>query len=51
MQSKNIEAYRIEYFDRQEAMCDRVRSELVDQCLGEFVVFEDGVVLHHDHHE
>lgn len=45
MQAKNIEASGLEYFDRQKAMYDRVRPELVKQYLGEFVAFEDWVVL------
>ena len=36
MQLKNIEASRLEYFDRQKVMFDRVRTELVDRYLGEF---------------
>lgn len=44
MQAKKIEASRLEYFDRQKAMYDRVRSELVDRYLGEFIAFEDGIV-------
>jgi len=31
MQAKKIEASRLEYFDRQKAMYDRVRTELVDR--------------------
>ena len=50
MQAKNIEASRLEYFDRQKAMYDRVRPELVNLRLGESIAFEDGMVLHHDHH-
>lgn len=51
MQIKDIEASRLEYFDRQKAMFDRVRTELVDRYLGEFIAFEDGVVLDHDRNE
>ena len=51
MQAKNIESSRLEYFDRQKDMYDRARPELVDRYLGEFIAFEDGVVLDHDRNE
>jgi hypothetical protein len=48
MSKQPLDISRLEYFDRQKALYDRVKSELVDLYLGEFVAFEDGHILDHD---
>jgi hypothetical protein len=39
---------RLEYLDRQEALFDTAKPQLLNQYPGEFVAFEDGIVLDHD---
>lgn len=48
MSDRPLEISRLEYFDRQKALYDRAKPELVDRYSGEFVAFEDGRVLDHD---
>jgi hypothetical protein len=48
MSKQPLDISRLEYFDRQKALYDRVKPELVDRYLGEFVAFEDGHILDHD---
>jgi hypothetical protein len=45
---QDLEDSRYEYFDRQQSLYDQVKPELIQKYLGEFVAFEDGVVLDHD---
>jgi hypothetical protein len=42
---------RIEYLRQQEALYEQAKPELLAQYDGEFVAFENGVVLDHDRHE
>jgi hypothetical protein len=39
---------RLAYLDRQEALFDTAKPQLLNQYPGEFVAFEDGIVLDHD---
>jgi hypothetical protein len=48
MSKQPLDTSRLEYFDRQKALYDLVKPELVDRYLGEFVAFEDGHILDHD---
>jgi hypothetical protein len=42
---------RLEYLDRQEALFDAAKPQLLTTYPGEFVAFEDGLVLDHDSNE
>jgi hypothetical protein len=42
---------RLAYLDRQEALFDAAKPQLLATYPGEFVAFEDGIVLDHDTHE
>jgi hypothetical protein len=48
MKSQNIDPSRLAYFDKQKALYEKMRTELVSNHLGEFIAFEDGQVLDHD---
>lgn len=48
MLDRPLDISRLEYLDRQKALYDRAKPELVDLYSGEFIVFEDGHVLDHD---
>jgi hypothetical protein len=39
---------RLEYLDRQEALFDSAKPQLLTTYPGEFIAFENGVVLDHD---
>ncbi len=49
--SPHIPIDRLEYLDRQEALFDAAKPQLLATYLGEFVAFEDGIILDHDTHE
>jgi hypothetical protein len=51
MKSQNIDPSRLAYFDKQKALYEKMRTELVSNHLGEFIAFEDGQVLDHDLNE
>jgi hypothetical protein len=51
MQEQELDKSRVEYFDRQQTLYDRSRADIVQKYLGEFIAFEDGEVLDHDHNE
>jgi hypothetical protein len=42
---------RLKYLDRQEALFDAAKPQLLATYPGEFVAFENGIVLDHDTHE
>jgi hypothetical protein len=42
---------RLEYLDRQEALFDAAKPQLLTTYPGQFVAFEDGLVLDHDSNE
>jgi hypothetical protein len=42
---------RLEYLDRQEALFEAAKPQLLATYPGEFVAFEDGLVLDHDSNE
>jgi hypothetical protein len=42
---------RLEYLDRQEALFDAAKPQLLASYPGEFVAFEGGIVLDHDTRE
>jgi hypothetical protein len=46
-----VTSERLEYLDRQEALFDAAKPQLLQTYLGEFVAFEDGIVLDHDRNE
>jgi hypothetical protein len=47
----HISIARLEYIDRQEALFDAAKPELLALYSREFVAFEDGLVLDHDSNE
>lgn len=51
MKIQNIDSLRLAYFDKQKALYETMRAELVSKYLGEFIAFEDGQVLDHDLNE
>ena len=51
MSKGHLEGSRLQYFDRQKALYDRAKPELVDRYLGEFIAFEEDQVLDHDLNE
>ncbi|MEL6488458.1 MAG: DUF5678 domain-containing protein [Cyanobacteria bacterium J06621_3] len=46
--SQYIDRDRLEYMERQEALYEEVKSELMKQYANEYIAFEDGKVLDHD---
>ncbi len=48
MSKRHLKASRLKYLDRQKALFDRAKPELVDRYLGKFVAFEDGRILDRD---
>ncbi len=48
---QNIDPSRLAYFDKQKALYETMRNELVSKHLGEFIAFEDGQILDHDFNE
>jgi hypothetical protein len=51
MKPQNIDPSRLAYFDKQKALYETMRAELVSKHIGEFIAFEDGQVLDHDLNE
>jgi hypothetical protein len=59
MQEQELDKSRVEYFDRQQTLYvrgasleeNRAKADIVQKYLGEFIAFEDGEVLDHDHNE
>jgi hypothetical protein len=46
--NRHLDAARLEYLNRQKKMYEQMKPELVDRYLGEFIAFEDGLVLDRD---
>jgi hypothetical protein len=47
----HISIDRLEYLDRQEALFDNAKPQLLTTHPGEFIAFEDGIILDHDPNE
>jgi hypothetical protein len=47
----HISIDRLEYLDRQEAQFDTTKPQLLTTHPGEFIAFEDGIILDHDPNE
>ena len=44
----HIPIERLEYLDRQEALFDTAKPQLLTSYRGKFIAFENGIVLDHD---
>lgn len=47
----NLPPERLNYLRQQESLYEQAKPELLRQYSGEFVAFENGTVLDHDHDE
>jgi hypothetical protein len=49
--AEELSPERISYLNRQEFLFEQMKATLVAEYLGEFIAFEDGIVLDHDANE
>jgi hypothetical protein len=49
--TSHISIDRLEYLDRQEALFDAAKPQLLTTHPGEFIAFEDSIILDHDPNE